>query len=295
MFKSIDPSTLATVDLHQYMIGAISPRPIAFVSTVSPDGQANVAPYSFFNAFSSNPPIVVFSSNRKVRGNTTKDTLRNVEETGECVINIVNYDMVYMMSLASVEYPAGVDEFEKAGLTKLPSHTVAAPRVGESPVQMECKVRQIIPLGDSGGAGNLIICEVTHLHINENILSEKGRIDPYKADLVARMGRHYYCRVNGDAIFELPQPVDKIGMGVNALPEFVRRSDILTGNNLAQLASETSLPSDTDCDEVRHDPRVMNFLAGNQNDQESHRHGYARELLRAGEVSKAWKVLMVGN
>lgn len=290
---TIDPQNTPTPDLHQYMIGAIAPRPIAFVSTISEEGVANVAPYSFFNAFSSNPPIVVFSSNRKVRGNTTKDTLKNVEDTGECVINIVNYDMVYQMSLASVSYPPEVSEFDKSGLTPIPSDLVKPFRVKESPVQMECTVREIIKLGDQGGAGNLIVCNVVRMHINEEILNEKGRIDPYKADLVARMGRHYYCRVNGDAIFELPQAVEKIGMGVHQLPAAIRLSKVLTGNNLAQLASEIAIPTDADCEEVKTDERVINILAGNTQHREFHLHTYAKELLDKQEVEKAWKVLMV--
>lgn len=290
---SINPKEIPTPDLHQYMIGAIAPRPIAFVSTIDADGTPNVAPYSFFNAFSSNPPIVVFSSNRKVRGNTTKDTLKNVEETGECVINIVNYNMVYQMSLASVEYPANVSEFEKSGLTAIPSDIVKPFRVQESPVQMECKVKEIIKLGEEGGAGNLILCEVVRIHIHEEILSEKGRIDPYKADLVARMGRHYYCRVVPESIFELPQPVNVIGMGVDNLPQNIRLSHVLTGNNLAQLASEVAMPTEAECEEVRTDERVINILAGNSQDKEKQLHQYAQELLANKEVAKAWKVLLI--
>ncbi len=291
---SINPTEIPTPDLHQYMIGAISPRPIAFVSTIDADGTPNVAPYSFFNAFSSNPPIVVFSSNRKVRGNTTKDTLKNVEETGECVINIVNYNMVYQMSLASVEYPANVSEFEKSGLTPISSDIVKPFRVKESPVQMECKVKEIIKLGTEGGAGNLILCEVVRIHIQEEILSEKGRINPYKADLVARMGRHYYCRVIPESIFELPQPVNIMGMGVDNLPQNIRLSHVLTGNNLAQLSSEVTMPTEAECDEVRTDERVINILAGNSQDREKQLHQYAQELLANKEVAKAWKVLLVG-
>lgn len=294
MMRTIDPKTTATVDLHQYMIGAIAPRPIAFVSTMSPEGVANLAPYSFFNAFSSNPPIVIFSSNRKVKGNTTKDTLRNVEETGECVINIANYDIVRQLALASVEYPADVSEFEKSGLTPIPSDMVRAFRVKEAPVQMECKVVNIIKLGENGGAGNLIMCEVVRMHISEDILTEKGRIDPFKADLVARMGRHYYCRVTKDSIFEIMQPVDKMGMGFDKLPKNIRESKTLTGNNLAELAAQVAIPSDAECEDVRTDERVMNALAGNAQERDNHLHAYAKELLDAGETQKAWKVLMVG-
>lgn len=291
---TINPQEIATPDLHQYMIGAIAPRPIAFVSTLSPQGVANVAPYSFFNAFSSNPPLVIFSSNRKVKGNTTKDTLKNVEETGECVINIVNYNMVYQMSLASVEYPSDVSEFEKSGLTPVASDLVQPFRVKESPVQMECTVREIIKLGAKGGAGNLVICQVVRMHIDENMLTETGRLDPYKLDLVARMGRHYYCRANGEAIFELPQPVNKIGMGVHNLPAHIRLSNVLTGNNLAQLASEIALPTEAECAEMLTDEKVMNIMAGNTQERENQLQQYAKELLAKGEVAKAWRVLMLG-
>ncbi len=290
---TIDPTKIETPDLHQYIISSVAPRPIAFVSTMGADGSINLAPYSFFNAFSSNPPLVIFSSNRKVRGNTTKDTLKNVEDTGECVINIVNYKMVHQMSLASVEYPYGVNEFEKAGLTPLPSEIVKPLRVKEAPVQMECTVREIIKLGSKGGAGNLIICQVVRIHIREAILNEKGRIDPFKADLVARMGRHYYCRANGSAIFELPQPVNILGMGVHNLPEAIRLSNILTGNNLAQLASFISLPEEEACEVVKADERVMSILAGNLQEKEKQLHQYAKELLDTGDAEKAWKVLMI--
>jgi flavin reductase (DIM6/NTAB) family NADH-FMN oxidoreductase RutF len=291
--KTIIPAETPTPDLHQYMISAIAPRPIAFVSTLDAAGNPNLAPYSFFNAFSSNPPIVIFSSNRRVRGNTTKDTLQNIEETGECVINMVNYAIVHPMALASVEYPADVNEFEKAGLTPLASDIVKPFRVAEAPVQMECKVNQVIKLGDKGGAGNLILCEVVRIHLHENILNEKGRIDPYKIDLVARMGRHYYCRANGDAIFELVQPVDKLGMGIDQLPAYIRSSTVLTGNNLAQLATEIAIPTEEECQNIKTDMRIIDILAGNIQDRPLQLHQYAKQLLDNGEVEKAWKVLMV--
>ncbi|MFN0203114.1 MAG: flavin reductase family protein [Bacteroidia bacterium] len=289
----IDPKETATVDLHQYMLGAIAPRPIAFVSTISTEGVHNVAPYSFFNAFSSNPPIVIFSSNRKVKGNTTKDTLKNVEDTGECVINIMNYKTVRQLALASVEYPSEVSEFEKAGFTPLPSDLIKAPRVAEAIVQMECKVQEIIKLGDKGGAGNLIICEVIRLHIDESVLNEKSRIDPYKADLIARLGRHYYCHVTPESIFEISQPVDKIGMGFGKLPTHIRNSAVLTGNDLAALAAETNIPTDADCESMKLDEKVMNILAGNHQDRTLHLQTYAKELLAKGDIVNAWKVLML--
>jgi len=218
----IDPQNTPTADLHQYLLGSVSPRPICFASTVDSEGNPNLAPYSFFNVFSSNPPIAIFSSNRRVRDNTTKDTLHNIESTKEVVINVVNYDIVQQMTLASIEYPSTVNEFEKAGFTALKSELIKPLRVKESPVQMECKVKEIIPLGESGGAGNLIVCEVVLMHINETILDDEGKIDPHKIDLMGRMGRAFYCRASGDAVMKIHRPVNQIGIGIDALPESVR-------------------------------------------------------------------------
>jgi flavin reductase (DIM6/NTAB) family NADH-FMN oxidoreductase RutF len=286
----IDPSAIATSELHQYLLGAVAPRPIAFVSTLSAAGVPNVAPYSFFNAFSSHPPILVFSSNRRVKNNTTKDTLANVQQTGEVVINMVNYDMVYQMALASVEYPPEVSEFDKAGLTPLPSVRVKPFRVKESPVQMECVLREILPLGDQGGAGHLIICEIVWMHVSDHILDAQGRIDPQKADLMARMGRAYYCRASGPNVFPIVQEVDKIGIGVDRLPAHIRLSDILSGNDLARLAAVTRLPEGSD--DIRTDPEVMNALAGNAQERGPHLHRYAKICIANGEIDKAWQVLL---
>jgi flavin reductase (DIM6/NTAB) family NADH-FMN oxidoreductase RutF len=238
----IDPLQIATKDLHQFMLGAVAPRPIAFASTISIDGVPNLAPYSFFNAFSSNPPIMIFSSNRRVANNTTKDTLKNVQDTGEVVINVVPHNIVRQMTLASIEYPKDISEFEKAGLTPLPSTKIRPFRVAESPVNMECVVDQIIPLGDGGGAGNLIVCRMVLMHIDERILNDKGRIDPHKIDLMGRMGRFYYARASGAAVSEIVQEVTAMGVGFDGLPPAIRHSKILTGNELAQLASLTALP-----------------------------------------------------
>lgn len=239
----IDPAQIATKDLHQYILGAVAPRPIAFASTLSVDGVPNLAPYSFFNAFSSNPPILIFSSNRRVANNTTKDTLKNAEETGEVVINVVSYEIARQMALTSIEYGPEVNEFIKAGFTPLPSERVKPFRVAESPVQMECVVDKILPLGDDGGAGNLIFCKIVMMHISEEILSDTGRIDPDKIDLMGRMGRFYYARASGDAVVEIVQPVTEIGIGFDGLPSTLRHSTILTGNQLGQLASLTALPT----------------------------------------------------
>ena len=211
--KSINPQDIPTADMHQYLLSAVAPRPIAFVSTVDEAGNANLAPYSFFNAFSSNPPILVFSSNRRVKNNTTKDTLHNVTATREAVINVISHSIVRQAALAACEYAHDVDEFVKAGFTKLPSEVVKAYRVAEAPVQMECIINDIIPLGEHGGAGNLIICEVVRFHVHESVLDERGKIDQQKIDLMGRMGRIFYVRASGEAIFPIAQPVEPLGMG----------------------------------------------------------------------------------
>ena len=242
----IDPSTTSTADLHQYLLGAVASRPIAFVSTIDENGVANLAPYSFFNCFSSNPPTLVFSSNRKVADNTTKDTLHNVETNKEVVICMVNYNIVRQMTVASVSFPSEVSEFEKSGLTPMKADLVKPYLVKESPVNMECRVTDIISLGDQGGAGNLIICEVLRMHIDESILDEQQRIDPHKIDLMGRMGRAFYARASGDAVHKIFQSVDPITIGFDGLPASVRASNILTGNNLGQLAGMVNAPTKTE-------------------------------------------------
>ena len=251
MKRSLDPKSLSAADRHQYIVGAVAPRPIAFVSTVDSEGNYNLAPYSFFNAFSSNPPIVVFSSNRRVRDNTTKDTLENVMQAKELVINMVNYNIVRQMSLSSVEFPKGVSEFTKTGLTPVPADLVNAPMVGESPINMECKVNDIITLGESGGAGHLIICEVLKMHIEEEVLGENDRIDPHKIDLMGRMGRSYYVRASGDAIHTIYQNVQEQPIGYDKLPDHIKNSKVLTGNELAALAALTEWPDETLIEEMQ--------------------------------------------
>ena len=269
--KTIDPKAIPTSELHQYILGSVAPRPIAFASTMDAEGRPNLAPYSFFNAFSSNPPILVFSSNRKVSDNTTKDTLHNVRETGEVVVHAVNFSMVRQMTLASVEYPPEVNEFEKAGFTPVPSVLVRPFRVAESPVHMECKVRDIITLGDGGGAGHLIICDVLLLHISEDVLDERGRINPHKMDLVGRMGRFYYARASGEAVYNIEQRVDKFGMGFDRLPFGIRHSRILTGNDLAQLAALEFPPTAEALDLIALDSRLEGIQATNNPKDELHR------------------------
>lgn len=233
--RIIDPQKTQTKDLHQYLLGSVAPRPIAFVSTKDKDGNDNLAPYSFFNAFSSNPPILVFSSNRRVRDNSTKDTLQNVIDQKEAVINVVNYDIVNQMAISSVEYAAGTSEFEKAGLTPVASHMVDVNRVEESPVNMECKVKEIIPLGEHGGAGHLIICEVVMMHIDEAVL-DGDRIDPHKMDLMGRMGRSYYVRASGAAVHTIYQSVVDKPIGYDALPLHIKDSKVLSAYDVSELA-----------------------------------------------------------
>jgi len=246
MFKSINPKDLSVPELHGHLLSAIAPRPIAFASTVDKQGNVNLSPFSFFNVFGANPPIIIFSPARNGRTNTNKHTFENVKETEECVINIVNYPMVEQMSLASTAYDKGVNEFEKAGFTEIESDIVKAPRVKEAPVQMECKVMQIIETGDGGGAGNLVICEVVKLHINEKYLDENGKIDSIKMDLVARMGGSWYCHATPEAMFEIPKPLQTKGIGVDALPKEIRNSDVLSGNNLGRLGNLEAIPTDED-------------------------------------------------
>ncbi len=281
---TIDPTQISTKDLHQYILAAVAPRPIAFASTISADGIPNLAPYSFFNAFSSNPPILIFSSNRRVSNNTTKDTLKNVEDTGEVVINVVPHAIVRQMALASIEYGPEVNEFVKCGFTPLPSDLVKPFRVAESPVNMECKVDSILPLGEGGGAGNLIICRIVRTHISESILNEKGRIDPDKIDLMGRMGRFYYARASGSAVEEIVQEVTAIGVGFDGLPETLLHSQILTGNNLAQLASLTVLPDESGARQtLSGDTRAQMLIAQGATIQMQ---AYAKELLDRGALSE---------
>ncbi len=249
MKKIIKPGEIPTKDLHQYIIGSVAPRPIAFVSTIDNNGVENLAPYSFFNAFSSNPPIVVFSSNRRVSNNTTKDTLANIESNGEAVINMVNYAIVRQMSLASAEFPHHISEWDKSGLTKEASLFVKPSRVKESPVNMECVLKEIIPLGDQGGAGHLIICNIIAIHIDENVL-DGDRIDPHKIDLMGRLGRTYYVRASGNALSSIYQPVTELPIGFDVLPAYIKENKYLTGNEIATIASLFAFPEEDELDAI---------------------------------------------
>ncbi|MCF7568433.1 flavin reductase family protein [Sabulilitoribacter arenilitoris] len=286
---SYKPTDISTGKLHSYLLSTVAPRPIAFASTLSADGTPNLSPFSFFNVFSANPPVMIFSPARRVRNNTTKHTLENAEAIKEVVINVVNYDMVHQMSLASTEYAEDVNEFEKAGLTMLKSDVVKPCRVAESPVQFECKVNDIIKLGNEGGAGNLIICEVVKLHINDDVLDDKGTINQQKLDLVARAGGSYYTRAK-KGFFEIPKPLTTLGIGVDNFPDYVKNSMVLTGNDLGMLANIEALPTAESVKEFVKDlgERHPNIKT------ETHRqkHKLARNYLSFGDVESAWKILL---
>ncbi len=264
MFKSINPQDISVPELHGHLMSAIAPRPIAFASTVDKNGNVNLSPFSFFNVFGANPPIVIFSPARNGRTNTTKHTFDNVKETEECVINIVNFPMVEQMSLSSTAYDKGVNEFLKAGFTELASDTVKAPRVKEAPVQLECIVQQIIETGDGGGAGNLVICKVVKMHINEKYLDENGKIDSIKMDLVARMGGSWYCHATPEAMFEIPKPLQTKGIGVDALPEAIRNSDVLSGNNLGRLGNMETKPTAEEIKTLENNEAFKTALSENK-------------------------------
>lgn len=292
--KTIHPNDIATQTLHRYLLGAVAPRPIAFASTVDSNGTVNLSPFSFFNVFGSNPPTLVFSPARRVRDNSIKHTLENVYETKEVVINVVNYAMVQQTSLASCEYDKGVNEFIKAGFTALPSTLVKPPRVGESPVAFECKVNQVIETGTSGGAGNLVICEVLLMHIKEEILNEKGQIDPQRIDLVARMGGDWYCRASGDALFEVPKPNQKKGIGIDQIPHSIRNSTVLTGNDLGMLGNIEAFPDKQAIVNFSNQPVIQSVLAAYKSDEDLQirLHRTAQSYLRVGKLTEAWLTLL---
>lgn len=295
---TINPKEITTARLHAYLLGSVAPRPIAFASTIDEQGNLNLSPFSFFNVFSSNPPTLIFSPARRVRDNTIKHTLENALATKEVVINVVSYDMVQQMSLSSVEYPKGVNEFTKSGFTALASEKVKPFRVKESPVQFECLVKDVIALGTEGGAGNLILCEIVMFHINENILNEVGHIDPHKIDLVARMGNDFYCRASGDAVFEVAKPNTKPAIGYDAIPEYIRSSETLSANNLGQLGNIEHLPDAAAIEELKTNEDVKDILNRMHNDREGLCHQLfllAKDLLSQHQVEQAWKVLLLAK
>jgi flavin reductase (DIM6/NTAB) family NADH-FMN oxidoreductase RutF len=293
---TLDPKDLSVPVLHGHLLGAIGPRPIAFASTIDAQGNRNLAPFSFFNVFSANPPILIFSPARSGRTNEVKDTYTNVKQVPECVINVVTYDMVHQMSLASSPYPADVDEFVKTGFTPLDSETVRPARVAESPVQFECKVIEVKELGNEGGAGNLIICEVTRIHIDERVLTE-GKIDQQKIDLVARMGGNWYCRADENSLFEVQKPLTTIGIGFDQLPLDILNSAILTGNDLGMLANVEELPNETDVNEYKLIELSELFVKFEDNPAELEKelHKLAQSLLTENKVEDAWKTLLAFN
>jgi flavin reductase (DIM6/NTAB) family NADH-FMN oxidoreductase RutF len=286
---TIDPKSIETAKLQGYLQGSVGPRPIAFASTVDKNGTPNLSPFSYFNVFSANPPILVFSPARRVRDNSIKHTLINCEATGEVVINVVNFDMVQQTSLASTEYGDGVNEFLKAGFTAVPSDVVKPYRVKESPVQFECKVNQIISLGSEGGAGNLILCEVVRIHINEAVLDAKGAIDQHKIDLVSRLGGSWYSRSN-QGLFEVPKPLSTLGIGVDVIPDRIKKSLIFDGNDLGKLGNIEALPTPEEVSIfVKQNFSVKGVLSSDDQDK---LHLEAKKYLDENDVLSAWKVLL---
>ncbi len=294
---TLDPSELAVPEIHRYLLGAVGPRPIAFAATVDKRGNHNLAPFSFFNVFSANPPIMIFSPARSGRTNTTKDTYNNVKEVPEVVINVVTHKMVHQMSLASSPFEPQVDEFKKAGFTALDSELIKPRRVGESPVQFECRVNDVVELGELGGAGNLVICEVVKIHINEAVLDENQMIDQKKIDLVSRMGGNWYCRADENSMFEINKPITTIGVGFDNIPMDIIQSNILTGNELGQLAGIEEIPSETDVNEYKLMELSDLFIGLEDNAAllETELHKKASELLKQEKIQEAWMTLLAFN
>jgi flavin reductase (DIM6/NTAB) family NADH-FMN oxidoreductase RutF len=293
----IIPSQVPVPKLHGYLLGAVGPRPIALASTIDAQGRPNLSPFSFFNVFSAHPPIAIFSPARRGRDNTLKHTYNNVKACPEVVINVVSHNMVEQVSLSSTEYPEGVNEFEKSGFTALPAHLVKPFRVAESPVQMECRVNQVIELGTEGGAGNLVICEVLKMHISEEVLDAEGRIDQHKIDLVGRMGGNWYVRASKDAIFEVEKPLAKLGIGVDGIPPEIRNSTVLTGNHLGKLGNVECLPDETEVNEYKLLALSDLYMRWADTpvllEQKLHHHAVA--LLDQNDVTGAWKTLLSFN
>ncbi|MGE4347811.1 MAG: flavin reductase family protein [Flavobacteriaceae bacterium] len=289
---SIDPKEVAPAKVQAYLQGAVGPRPIALASTIDQNGTPNLSPFSFFNVFSSNPPILVFSPARRVRNNTVKHTLINAQNTKEVVISVVNYQIVQQVSLASTEYPDGVSEFIKSGLTPLESDVVKPFRVAESPVQFECKVNDIIALGDGGGAGNLVICEVVKIHINEEVLDENGAIDQYKIDLVSRMGGNWYSRAN-KGLFEVPKPLVTLGVGVDQVPDFIKNSGVFSGNDLGMLGNIEVLPTQDEITTFVNETFEAKVVLSS--DDTDKIYIKAKEYLAKEQVLEAWKLLLASQ
>jgi len=295
--RSINPSEISTPELHGILLGSVGPRPIALASTINAEGTPNLSPFSYFNVFSANPPVLIFSPARRGRDNTTKHTYENAKVHAEVVINIVDFAMVEQMSLSSTEYPEGVNEFEKSGLTPLTSELVKPPRVKESPVQYECKIEQIIELGSEGGAGNLIICEVVRVHVRESLIDDKWKIDQTAIDTVGRMGGNFYVRAHGEALFEVAKPLRSMGIGVDQIPEEIKNSTILTGNDLGRLGNVEELPDETEVNDFKLTELSDLFveLEDEPHQLETRLHQRAHDLLQNGNVREAWLTLLSFN
>ena len=290
-----DLAALSPSEKQYYLQHVIAPRPICFASTINAAGKVNLSPFSFFNLFSTQPPVVIFSPSRRLRNNATKHTLQNVLEVPEVVINIVTYEMVQQTSLASCEYPKEVDEFIKAGFTKAPATRVKPPMVAESKVKLECKVLEVKSLGEEGGAGQLVICEVLCLHIADALLDADKKLDQRKLHLVARLGGDWYCQVTPENLFQVQKPNTRLGIGIDALPQSIRTSSILTGNQLGQLANVHELPlADATFDDA-HLKNIIQYFSINPSDMETELHRYAARLLDAGDVTAAWQVLLAAE
>ncbi len=291
---TIDPKQIPISELHSYLLGAVAPRPIAFASTIDKSGDINLSPFSFFNVFSARPPVMIFSPARRGRDNTEKHTYQNVVEHPEVVINVVSYSIAEQMSLSSTEYDKGINEFTKSGLTPVESKRVKPPRVKESPVSFECEVMEVRPLGTHGGAGNLVICEVLLMHINDTVLTN-NKIDQNKIDLVGRMGGNWYARASGKDIFEITKPLVTKGIGVDQIPLHIRNSPVLTGNNLGQLGNVGQMPTDEEVEQFSSEPEVSSILDSLREDKErlqEELHILASKFLREGNVLDAWKALL---
>jgi len=290
----LDLKDLKTAEKQYYLQHVVAPRPVCFASTIDKDGNVNLSPFSFFNLFSSNPPIVIFSPSRRVRDNTIKHTLENVMEVPEVVINIVTYEMVHQVSLASCEFPKEINEFAKAGFTSEPATLVKPPMVKESKAKMECKVIEVKPLGKEGGAGNLVICEVIRMHIDDSLLDENKKIDQRKIHHIARLGGDWYSKVDETNLFQVPKPNTELGIGVDALPESIRNSDILTGNDLGHLANVREMPVIEPSFDDTHLKNIIQYYSMNPDEMEKELHTYAKKLLAEGKVKEAWQVLLAG-
>jgi flavin reductase (DIM6/NTAB) family NADH-FMN oxidoreductase RutF len=279
MIKTIDITSGETAGIYQYLTSAVTPRPIAFVSTIDSEGNKNLSPFSFFNAFSVNPPILVFSPVRRVRNNTSKHTLDNLHQVKECVISLVTEEIAQQVSLSSCDFDAETNEFEKSGFTEVKSDLITPSRVKESPINFECKVNDIISLGEGGGGGSLVLCEVLKMHINENVLNNNNAIDPFKLNIVSRLGSNWYGKTTKDSLYEIAKPISRMGMGIDNLPQEIRNSEILTGNELAILASAENIPEKKEF-----------TLRDNKNTTE--KHILAKDFLSQGKSEDAWQILL---